>query len=197
MSTHLSYTTLGDYALSGLTRHRRSVARPLSRHVTPISPHLLVDVSEGSALYSKHELISRGKGSKAAGGTVDSRRLKICLDTSVLNFLFAEDAPDFKRVTEMVLRTIPGTTCSTFQRLSCWKFRTRQMPQSKRRYWTCCASTQFPYSRSTPMTRLSRWQHFKHLANVRRELRIELVNRKLGCLHPLRVVSPLEVEDDE
>lgn len=39
--------------------------------------------------------------------------------------------------------------------------------------------------------------NFKHLANLRREMRIDSVNREQGYMRPLRVTSPLEVQNDD
>jgi hypothetical protein len=39
--------------------------------------------------------------------------------------------------------------------------------------------------------------NFKHLANVRREARFTAVNQTEGYRHPLRLLSPLEVEDED
>ena len=47
---------------------------------------------------------------------------------------------------------------------------------------------------ATPHLLLS-W-NFKHLANVRREGLIAAVNRQEGYWHTLRLLSPLEVEDE-
>ena len=38
--------------------------------------------------------------------------------------------------------------------------------------------------------------NFKHLANVRREALIVAVNQAVGYRYPLRLLSPLEVEDE-
>lgn len=38
--------------------------------------------------------------------------------------------------------------------------------------------------------------NFKHLANVRRETLIAAANQQEGYRHPLRLVSPLQVEDE-
>ncbi len=38
--------------------------------------------------------------------------------------------------------------------------------------------------------------NFKHLANVRREGLIVAANQRAGYSHPLRLLSPLEVEDE-
>ena len=38
--------------------------------------------------------------------------------------------------------------------------------------------------------------NFKHLANVRREAMIVAVNQQEGYRYPLRLLSPLEVEDE-
>ncbi len=39
--------------------------------------------------------------------------------------------------------------------------------------------------------------NFKHLANIRREARFTVVNQAEGWWHSPRVVSPLEVQDEE
>jgi hypothetical protein len=39
--------------------------------------------------------------------------------------------------------------------------------------------------------------NFKHLANVRREALIAAINRQEGHWHTLRLLSPLEVEDED
>jgi hypothetical protein len=39
--------------------------------------------------------------------------------------------------------------------------------------------------------------NFKHLANVRREARVSAVNVAEGYGHMLRMVSPIEVEDEQ
>ena len=38
--------------------------------------------------------------------------------------------------------------------------------------------------------------NFKHLANVRREARVATVNQEEDYWHPLRLLSPLEVQDE-
>jgi predicted nucleic acid-binding protein len=73
------------------------------------------------------------------------KKLRIYLDTSVINFLFADDAPDFRRA-----------TVEFFDRYA------------------------------------KRYELF-----VSEIVRIEAVNKEQGYLRPLRVVSPLEVEDED
>jgi hypothetical protein len=48
---------------------------------------------------------------------------------------------------------------------------------------------------STDWISLLSW-NFKHLANVRREGLIAAVNQQEGYWHALRLLSPLEVEDE-
>jgi hypothetical protein len=45
------------------------------------------------------------------------------------------------------------------------------------------------------MSKAKSW-NFKHLANVRREGLIAAVNQREGYWHTLRLLSPLEVEDE-
>ncbi len=56
----------------------------------------------------------RGIGDRV---TERMRRLRIYLDMSVGNFLFAEDAPDFQRVTAQFL----GEPMQALQEVQCWK----------------------------------------------------------------------------
>jgi hypothetical protein len=79
------------------------------------------------------------------------KQLRIYLDTSVISFLFADDAPDFRRVTE--------------------EFFAKHAPK---------------YELSVSEVVLA----------VRRETLITAINQAEGYRHPLRLLSPLEVEDE-
>ena len=79
---------------------------------------------------------------------MSANKLRIYLDTSVINFLFAEDAFH-----------VAYATVHQIDVLLSWNFR--------------------------------------HLANVRREARFLAINQQLGYRYPLRLVSPLEVEDED
>jgi predicted nucleic acid-binding protein len=158
------------------------------------------------------------------------KRLRIYLDTSVINFLFADDAPDFRRVTveffdryaaryelyvsEIVLLEIGRTSDHSHRDRLLEVIRTRAMavlafdprdeiirladeyrkqgaiPEAKEE-----DALHVAHATVHEMDILLSW-HFKHLANVRREARIEAINKEQGYWRPLRVVSPLEVEDE-
>ena len=159
------------------------------------------------------------------------KRLRIYLDTSVINFLFAEDSPDFQRVTlhffdryaqrydlfvsEIVFLEITRTKDIARRDALLGVLRQRPIsvlpfdPQAEIAALADAYRRQgvIPESKTEDalhvahatvheMDILLSW-NFKHLANIRREMRIEQVNREHGYMHPLRVVSPLEVEDEE
>lgn len=159
------------------------------------------------------------------------RQLRVYLDTSVVNFLFAEDAPDFRRVTvqfferyakryalyvsEIVFLEIARTKDVARRdalldvlrqhAVSVLPFQPEKelvaLAQAYREQGVIPkAKTEdalhVAHATVHEMDILLSW-NFKHLANIRREMRIEQVNRAHGYRHPLRVVSPLEVEDEE
>jgi hypothetical protein len=49
------------------------------------------------------------------------KKLKIYLDTSIINFLFADDSPDFKRITGDFSMSISDASTYLFQMSSYWK----------------------------------------------------------------------------
>lgn len=159
------------------------------------------------------------------------RKLRIYRDTSVINFLFADDAPDFKRVTvqffdryahryelfisEIVLLEIARTKDNGRREALLGILRQHPIsvlafePQAEIAALADAYRMQgvIPQSKTEDALHVAHatvhevdillsW-NFKHLANIRREMRIEQVNRAHGYMHPLRVVSPLEVEDEE
>ncbi len=158
------------------------------------------------------------------------KKFRIYLDTSVVNFLFAEDAPDFRRVTEdffaehaqkyelyasevllvevsrapnpehrrkllEVLEQYPIAVLPTDRRaevegLADLYLTRRVIPASKRD-----DAFHVAYATVFGMDILLSW-NFKHLANVRREKLIAETNRAAGYPELLRLLSPLEVEDE-
>jgi len=158
------------------------------------------------------------------------KRLRIYLDTSVINFLFADDAPDFRRVTvefferysrrydlfvsEIVLLEISQTSDLVHRERLLDVIRTHSVsvlafdprdeiislanayrehgaiPQAKEE-----DALHVAHAVVHEIDILLSW-NFKHLANVRREMRIEAINKERGYWRPLRIVSPLEVEDE-
>ena len=159
------------------------------------------------------------------------KKQQIYLDTSVINFLFADDAPDFRRVTESffetharkyrlfvsrvvlmemerdpderhrellfgVLRAHPIEMLSSalsaeVEHLALAYVAAGAIPASKPE-----DALHVAYATVFAMDVLLSW-NFRHLANIRREARILAVNRQEGYRHPLRIVSPLEVEDED
>jgi len=158
------------------------------------------------------------------------KKLRIYLDTSVLNFLFADDSPDFQKATveffakyaatyELyvseivpmeirrtpeprhrqrlldVLRQHPITMLSNASRndieqLAKLYVQRQLMPATKFE-----DALHVAYATVHQMDILLSW-NFKHLANVRREALIVTVNQAAGYRYPLRLLSPLEVEDE-
>ena len=159
------------------------------------------------------------------------KKLRIYLDTSVINFVFADDAPDFRRVTvefferyaeryelyvsEIVLLEIDRTNNDAHRDRLLEVIRTHAIsvlafdPRDE----IICLAEAYRKQGAIPKAKeedalhvahatvhemdiLLSW-NFKHLANVRREARIDAVNKEQGYWRALRVVSPLEVEDEE
>jgi len=158
------------------------------------------------------------------------KKLRIYLDTSVINFLFADDAPDFRRVTEeffeqharnydlytsevllveigrdpdpehrqklhKVLQTypialLPADRRAEIERLGELYVAQRVIPLAQRN-----DAYHVAYATVFTMDILLSW-NFKHLANVRRETLILAINQQEGYRHLLRLLSPLEVEDE-
>jgi len=158
------------------------------------------------------------------------KKLRIYLDTSVINFLFADDSPDFRKATvefftqhaqkyalyisEVVLVEIardpnhahrqklesalqqyamallPADRRGEIERLGDLYIAQRVIPAGNRD-----DAFHVAYATVFEIDVLLSW-NFKHLANVRRETLILAVNQKEGYRHPLRLLSPLEVEDE-
>jgi hypothetical protein len=159
------------------------------------------------------------------------KKLRVYLDTSVINFLFAGDVPDFRRVTEdffnvyakrcelygsdvlireldrdpdterkqrhmTVLRDhhvllLPRNRDDEVVRLADLYLRQNIVPANKRD-----DALHVAYATVFEMDVLLSW-NFKHLANIRREARFASMNQAEGYWRTPRIVSPLEVEDEE
>ncbi|MBM3858245.1 MAG: type II toxin-antitoxin system VapC family toxin [Verrucomicrobia bacterium] len=158
------------------------------------------------------------------------RRLRIYLDTSVINFLFAEDSPDFQKATvefftkyaamyelyvsEIVrleigrtpdlkhrerllevlqqypINILTNAARAEIEQLAKLYVLQQVMPAAKFE-----DALHVAYATVYQMDILLSW-NFKHLANVRREGLITAVNQQAGYRYPLRLLSPLEVEDE-
>ena len=158
------------------------------------------------------------------------KKLRLYLDTSVISFLYAEDSPDFRRVTEEffarhaakyelftspvtvleisrdsapdhrrrlfdALHTYPitmlaGEPAAEIERLAELYLRRGVIPPSKRE-----DALHVAYATVYEVDILLSW-NFRHLANIRREGLIATVNGEEGYRYPLRLLSPLGVEDE-
>ena len=159
------------------------------------------------------------------------KKLRIYLDTSVVNFLFADDAPDFRQVTEdffakhaqkyelyasevllveisrdpnlehrqkllevleqYPIAVLPTDRQAEVERLVELYLKDRVIPASKRD-----DAFHVGYATVFGMDILLSW-NFKHLANVRREKLIAEINQAAGYPELLRLLSPLEAEDEK
>jgi hypothetical protein len=156
------------------------------------------------------------------------KKLRIYLDTSVVNFLFAEDAPDFRRVTEEFFNRHAQKYELFASEVVILEIERDPDPQHRRRLLDALHRHPITLLPSDPEVErladlylargiipakkredalhvgyatvhgldiLLSW-NFKHLANVRREGLIAAANEHEGYGHTLRLLSPLEVEDD-
>jgi predicted nucleic acid-binding protein len=103
------------------------------------------------------------------------RKLTVYLDTSVINFLFAEDAPEFQRATKRFFEI-----CSA-------RFDPRTKIMDAVHLAVCTVHG---------VDILLSW-NFKHLANIRKQDLVNAVNAKAGYRKPLRLLNPLEVLYDD
>jgi predicted nucleic acid-binding protein len=158
------------------------------------------------------------------------RKLKLYLDTSVLNFVYADDAPDLKRVTVDFFERYASEYLLFISRVVVEEIAETPDPERRQRLLDliprhAIAETVVPdevelawlageylkrgiipaskmndalhvaYAVLTEMDVLLSW-NFKHLANIRKEARILAANIELGYRYPLRIVSPMGVEDE-
>ena len=162
---------------------------------------------------------------------MSANKLRIYLDTSVINFLFAEDAPDFRKATEdffdryatrydlfvsnVVLLEIgrdPDPVHRVLLENAVAGHGIMELPEEPRDEIEMLARSYIEagiipvhkaedafhvaYATVHQIDVLLSW-NFRHLANVRREARFLAINQQLGYRYPLRLVSPLEVEDED
>lgn len=155
----------------------------------------------------------------------------IYLDTSVLNFLFADDAPDLKAITielfdnfiktgiyetyvsDFVIQEINKTqnldkrkkllkileeypvdfielqNLNTIDELADLYIFNKIVPANKR-----FDALHIAVSVLHKMNYLVSW-NFKHLANINRERKVLAVNSQNNYLHPIRILTPIELID--
>ncbi|MCX5896040.1 MAG: hypothetical protein NTZ51_09455 [Proteobacteria bacterium] len=159
------------------------------------------------------------------------KKLRIYLDTSVINFLFADDVPDFKQATidffenysqlyelyisDIVIfeiekskdvvhrnklisvvskhgiKILPDDSIKEIRQLANRYVEKSVIPRAKME-----DALHVAYATVYEMDILLSW-NFRHLANVNKELKIQSINIEEGYRYPLRLLSPLEVLDEE
>lgn len=159
------------------------------------------------------------------------KKLRIYLDTSVINFLFADDAPDFRQVTEeffalyagqyelfvsqivtleidrtpdaalrerllnvirrYAIAILPDDQGEQIRKLAVAYVKNGVVPSAKME-----DALHVAYATVCQIDILLSW-NFKHLANINKEAKILAINREKGYHYPLRLLSPLEVENED
>lgn len=155
------------------------------------------------------------------------RKTKIYLDTSVISFLYADDAPDLKAAThdffenyvgqnvyavhisEMVVAEIERTvdpehrrrlrviveeyaipvlaTSEEAERLAQEYVESAVIPSAHRE-----DALHVAVATVNEMDILLSW-NFKHLANIKRQIGVKIVNERNGYFYPLLLTNPMEV----
>ena len=164
------------------------------------------------------------------------KKLKVYLDTSIINFLIVEDSPDYRHDTELFFETViaPERVEAFVSRIVFEEINNTINIQKKKELLDIF--TKYPniktlvaeehnveeikflvenyldkeiiprkniadafhiaYSTVFQMDILLSW-NFKHLANVKKEQKILIVNKLNGFHYPFRMANPLEVLSDE
>ncbi|MFV1976376.1 MAG: hypothetical protein ACC651_11560 [Candidatus Scalindua sp.] len=161
------------------------------------------------------------------------KKIKIYLDTSVINFFYADDVPEFKKVTEeffayvkngqrydvyisdIVINEINKTDNLTkrYKLLSIIElYKLTKLPNNRDVEISGLAemylnkgviprskiedALHIAYAVVFEMDLLLSW-NFKHLANIKREREVLLVNMENGYNYPLRIVTPMEADYED
>ena len=161
------------------------------------------------------------------------KKIKIYLDTSVINFLYADDVPEFRKITEeffayvkegerfevyvsdVVINEINKTDdqgkkqklLSVIESYELTKLPNDRdveigdlagiylnkgvIPRSKIE-----DALHIAYAVVFEMDVLLSW-NFRHLANIKREREVLLVNMENGYNYPIRIVTPMEVDYED
>ncbi len=161
------------------------------------------------------------------------KKIKIYLDTSVINFLYADDVPELKKVTEeffayvkdghrydvyisdIVINEINKTDDLTKRQkllstIECYTL--EKLPNNRDIEISGLAemylnkgviprrkiedALHIAYAVVFEMDVLLSW-NFKHLANIKREREVLLVNIENGYNYPLRIVTPMEADYED
>lgn len=141
-------------------------------------------------------------------------KAQIYLDTSVINFLFADDAPEKKEITvdffqnsiltevyevfisdfvlsEIYLTADTGKNENEIRTLAHAYIENNVIPEKKlfdALHIAMCTIYQINF--------LVSW-NFRHLANIRKEQQVRLVNISNNYFHDLRIISPTQLMNYE
>ena len=108
------------------------------------------------------------------------KKVRIYLDTSVINFLFADDAPEKRDVTRKFFERHITRYEAFISAVVLDEINRTKVPAKRNRL----LEATFKYG-------------LKQLANVNKERRVLAINHQKGYFYPLRITTPLEVMGDE
>jgi rRNA-processing protein FCF1 len=158
------------------------------------------------------------------------KKLRIYLDTSIINFLFADDAPDLKKITkelfkdfikkekylfyisDVVIKEIEKTKDESHkikllniikdynlriltiseeaEKLSLLYIKDKVIPERKIE-----DAQHIAIATIDQLDVLLSW-NFKHLANIKKQLAVKLINEREGYFYPLILTNPMEVMNE-
>lgn len=161
------------------------------------------------------------------------RKIKIYLDTSVISFLYADDVPELRRVTEeffahvkegkrfdvyisdVVINEISKTNerykkerllsvIESYEIIKCSNDRDIEIGVLAETYLNRGVvpkskiedALHIAYAVIFEMDILLSW-NFRHLANIKREREVKIVNIENGYNYPLRILTPMEVDYED
>ena len=159
------------------------------------------------------------------------KKLRIYFDTSIISFVYADDAPQYQQATVDLLNNyisdfevfVSEVVLAEIEKTSDAKLRSQLFDVFKRFPIVVLSRTidqeisglaneyisrnivpkkkyedalHIAFATAEQMDVLLSW-NFKHLANLNKQMLIGNANRLMGYLHPLNLLTPLEVMDDE
>lgn len=161
------------------------------------------------------------------------KKIKIYLDTSVINFLYADDVPELKKVTEEFFAYVKeGQRYDVYvSDVVINEINKTNDPIKKKKLISIIESyglTKLPNFKDVEMSALAEiylnkgviprskiedalhiayavvfeidvllsW-NFKHLANIKQEREVLIVNIEIGYNYPIRIVTPMEVDYED
>lgn len=158
------------------------------------------------------------------------RKLKLYLDTSIINYLFADDAPKEKEITHRLFNSlnsgeyevyISDVVIKEIEKTPNLEHRQRLLDQTKQNNLISLESSEeieqmaknyiseniipehkledalhIAFATVHELDILVSW-NYEHLANIKKEEKINSINIKSGYTKLLRMITPLEVIGDE